>query len=120
MSPGKPCYFDHYQAKDRTLEPIAIGGFNPLDSVYKYNPTPASLNSTEATFIMGAQGNVWTEYITDFSKIQYMAMPRMAALSEVLWTNPENKNFDNFKVRLKTHQLLLDKLKINYAKHFLK
>jgi hexosaminidase len=120
MSPGKPCYFDHYQAKDRTSEPIAIGGFNPLDSVYKYNPTPASLNSTEATFIMGAQGNVWTEYITDFSKIQYMAMPRMAALSEVLWTNPENKNFDNFKVRLKTHQLLLDKLKINYAKHFLK
>jgi len=120
MTPGKPCYFDHYQIQDRTKEPIAIGGFNPLDSVYKYNPTPTSLNKTEAAFILGAQGNVWTEYITDFSKIQYMAMPRMAALSEVLWTMPVQKNFKNFVIRLNAHRLVLDKLQVNYAKHYIK
>jgi hexosaminidase len=120
MSPGKPCYFDHYQSRDKIKEPLAIGGFNPLDSVYAYNPTPKSLSADEAKYIMGAQGNVWTEYITDFSKVQYMSMPRMAALSEVLWTNPEKKNYKDFIVRLKIHSKTLDKMGVNYAKHFMK
>ncbi|MGZ4056075.1 MAG: beta-N-acetylhexosaminidase [Bacteroidia bacterium] len=120
MSPGKPCYFDHYQSKDKTKEPLAIGGFNPLDSVYAYNPTPKALLADEAQYIMGAQGNVWTEYITDFSKVQYMSMPRMAALSEALWTNPEKKNYKDFIVRLKIHSKTLDKMGVNYAKHFMK
>ena len=119
MSPGRPCYFDHYQSKDKGTEPMAIGGFNPLDSVYNYNPTPDSLIENEQKFIMGAQANVWTEYITNFSQVEYMALPRMSALSEVLWTNIENKNFTDFKERLYIHKGILDRMKINYAKHFL-
>lgn len=119
MSPGKPCYFDHYQSKDKAKEPMAIGGFNPLDSVYSYNPTPNVLNEEERKYIMGAQANVWTEYITNFAAVEYMSMPRMAALSEVLWTQPDKKNFKNFIQRLKVHSKVLDKMNVNYAKHFL-
>ncbi len=118
MSPGKPCYFDHYQSKDKAKEPLAIGGFNPLDSVYAYNPTPKILSEEEAKFIMGAQANVWTEYILDFKQVEYMSMPRMAALSEALWTPLDKKNFKDFLVRLKLHTPLLDKMGVNYAKHF--
>ncbi len=120
MSPGKPCYFDHYQSKDKKNEPLAIGGFNPLDSVYNYNPTPKTLNAEEQKYIMGAQGNVWTEYITSEKQVEYMAVPRMCALAEVLWTPPEKKNFNNFIERLKQQLPTFDRLKINYAKHFLK
>ncbi len=119
MTPGKPCYFDHYQLEDNSQEPLAIGGFNPLDAVYNYNPTPNILSVDEQKFILGAQGNVWTEYITDFSKVEYMSMPRMAALSEVLWTPLNKKNYKNFILRLKIHSKLLDKMNVNYAKHFL-
>ncbi|MCE3280939.1 MAG: family 20 glycosylhydrolase [Bacteroidetes bacterium] len=119
MTPGKPCYFDHYQVKDRSKEPLAIGGFNPVDSVYNYDPTPKSLSISEQNFILGAQGNVWTEYILNFKQVEYMSMPRMSALSETLWTKTENKNFKNFLTRLNLHSGLLDKRKVNYAKHFI-
>ncbi len=119
MSPGKPCYFDHYQSKNKSKEPIAIGGFNPVDSVYNYNPTPSALSMNERRYILGAQGNVWTEYITSFKKVEYMSMPRMAALSEALWLSPEKKNYKDFISRLKLHAKLLDRMKVNYAKHFL-
>jgi hexosaminidase len=119
MSPGKPCYFDHYQSKNTEKEPLAIGGFNPLDSVYHYNPTPKSLTEQEQLFILGAQANVWTEYILNEKQVEYMAFPRMLALSEVLWTLPENKNYESFITRLKSNSVLLDKMQINYAKHFL-
>ncbi len=120
MTPGKPCYFDHYQSKDVNNEPIAFGGYNPLDSVYAYNPTPKSLTEEEGKFILGAQGCVWTEYIADFAKVQYMSLPRMAALSEALWTPSTKKDYNNFISRLKLHSKMLDKLKINYSKHFIK
>jgi len=120
MSPGKPCYFDHYQSKDKTKEPLAIGGYNPLDSVYNYNPTPKILTTQESEFIMGAQANVWTEYILNEKQVEYMAVPRLIALSEVLWTQPEFKNFNNFISRLKINRFILDKMNVNYAKHFLK
>lgn len=118
MSPGKPCYFDHYQSKDRKKEPHAIGGYNPLDSVYAYDPTPKVLNEEEQRYIMGAQGNVWTEYILNEKHVEYMAVPRMLALSEVLWTQPQNKNYKNFISRLKLHTGILNRKKVNYAKHF--
>lgn len=119
MSPGKPCYFDHYQSNNKSTEPLAIGGFNPLDSVYNYNPTPKVLNEQEAQYILGAQGNVWTEYILNKKQVEYMAVPRLIALSEVLWTEPEHKNFDQFVLRLKNNSAILDKMNVNYAKHFL-
>ncbi|MEI6022015.1 MAG: family 20 glycosylhydrolase, partial [Bacteroidota bacterium] len=115
MSPGSHCYFDHYQASPGD-EPLAIGGFTPLEKVYGYNPIPKSLNAQEAQYIMGAQANVWTEYILDEKQVEYMSMPRMAALSEVLWTNVENKNEGNFLLRLQKHFLLLDRMQVNYAK----
>ena len=120
MSPGKPCYFDHYQSTDTKNEPLAIGGYNPVDSVYMYEPMPKSLSEQEQTYIMGAQANVWTEYILSEKQVEYMAVPRMLALSEVLWTKPENKDLNKFHLRLKQHVNFLDRLNVNYAKHFLK
>jgi hexosaminidase len=120
MTPGKPFYFDHYQVKDHTDEPLAIGGFNPLDSVYNYTPTPAVLTADEKQYILGAQGNVWTEYMPDFKQVEYMSMPRMAALAEVLWLPAFKKNYPDFISRLAVNAKLLDKMKVNYARHFLK
>jgi hexosaminidase len=119
MSPGKPCYFDHYQSRNKDKEPLAIGGFNPLDSVYKYDPTPRGLSAEEQKYIMGAQGNVWTEYITTEKQVEYMAVPRMCALAEAVWTPKEKKNYNNFVVRLKQNSKMLDRMQVNYAKHFL-
>lgn len=99
MTPGSPCYFDHYQAGPEG-EPLAFGGFNNLKKVYDYEPIPKELNSSEAKFVMGAQGNVWTEFITTASQLEYMVLPRMPALAEVLWTPKENKNWDGFSNRL--------------------
>lgn len=119
MTPGKPCYFDHYQSKNRELEPLAIGGYNPLESVYEYDPTPKKLREYKKGYIMGAQGNVWTEYIPDFSHVEYMALPRMCALAEVLWSEPENKNYKKFIDRLSAQSEFLDTQNINYDKQFL-
>ncbi len=120
MSPGRPCYFDHYQSEDRGAEPLAIGGFNSVEAVYAYQPTPAVLNETEAEYILGAQGNVWTEYMPTFKQVSYMALPRMLALSEVLWTNPEHKNYPDFLWRLKLHSQWFDQKGIPHGKHALK
>ena len=117
MSPGKPCYFDHYQSEDRSSEPLAIGGFNSVEAVYNYLPTPASLSEAEAHFILGAQGNVWTEYMPNFNQVSYMALPRMLALSEVLWTRPELKDYANFQLRLRQHSRWLDARGIPHGKH---
>ncbi len=115
MSPGSHCYFDHYQSAP-TNEPLAIGGYTPLEKVYAYEPIPKELNAEEQKYILGAQANVWTEYINTSKQVEYMAMPRMAALAEVLWTPKEIKNETDFLKRLEKHFLLLDKLNVNYAK----
>ena len=115
MTPGSHCYFDHYQSAP-SGEPLAIGGYTPLEKVYSYEPVPSVLNEEEQSYIMGAQANLWTEYILDEKQLEYMAMPRMAALAEVLWSPKEKKNETDFLNRLQTHFLLLDKLNINYAK----
>ncbi len=120
MTPGKPCYFDHYQSEDRSTEPLAIGGFNAVEAVYAYEPTPAALNLTERPYILGAQGNVWTEYMPDFEHVTYMILPRLPALSEVLWTQPENKDYADFIRRMKVHAKQFDAQKIPYAPHALK
>ena len=115
MSPGSHCYFDHYQSKSNT-EPLAIGGFSPIEKVYSYSPVPAALSDAEKKYIMGAQGNVWTEYMQVSSQVEYMAMPRICALAEVLWTGETKPGFDNFKNRLRTHFNILDRYQILYAK----
>ncbi len=116
MTPEDPCYLDHYQSKDST-EPLAIGGFTPLDVVYAYDPVPPSIPAEKTQLILGSQGNVWTEYLPTPSAVDYMIMPRMSALAEVLWTKKELKNYKDFKKRLLTFENYFIQNKINYAKH---
>jgi len=116
MTPGSNCYFDHSQSKNE--DSLTIGGYLPLENVYNYEPIPPVLNAAEGKHILGAQGNLWTEYITNPSKVEYMIFPRMAALSEVLWTPKEKKNWTDFEKRLPRIFERLDKQKINYSKAY--
>ncbi len=115
MSPGNPCYFDNYQAGPEG-EPLAIGGMNTLKSVYDYEPIPKELNSSEAKYVLGAQGNVWTEYISTAAHLEYMILPRMLALSEVLWSPKSTLNWNNFNNKLKNHTKGFDQKGIHYSK----
>lgn len=115
MTPGGPMYVDHSQAKDTKTEPLSIGGFLPIDVVYNYNPRPAVLTADQQKFIMGVQGNMWTEYVPTAQKLEYMIFPRALAIAEVGWTSQANKDFNNFsKVRLPVRLRDLDKFGINY------
>ena len=93
-------YFDYYQTKDIANEPEAIGGYVPVETVYNYEPMPADLTPEEQKYIIGVQANLWTEYIPTYSQVEYMELPRMAALSEIQWTMPEKKNYEGFLKRL--------------------
>lgn len=117
MSPGSHCYFDHNQG-DPELEPISIGGYTPIEKVYHYDPVPKELNDSLSKYIMGAQANVWTEYILSEKHLEYMAYPRACALAEVLWTPKEKKNQSEFQYRLLSHFDLLNLWNVNYAKSF--
>lgn len=90
MTPNDYCYFDYYQSEDTRHEPFAIGGFVPLEKVYSLNPT-ASLTEEQAKHILGTQANLWTEYIPTSEQVEYMVLPRMAALAEVQWTQLEKE-----------------------------
>ena len=102
MTPTSHCYFDYYQSNNKG-EPLAIGGYTPLSKVYDFEPIPEELPESKHKFILGAQGNVWTEYMKDFAKVEYMALTRMAALAEVLWKKPEDKNFERFTTSHSKH-----------------
>ncbi|MCX6290441.1 MAG: family 20 glycosylhydrolase [Bacteroidetes bacterium] len=115
MTPGSHCYFDYYQGSP-DYEPLGIGGYTTVEKVYSYEPVPAELSSENKKYILGAQGNVWTEYIQTPSQVEYMALPRMCALAEVLWSPKEMKKYSEFQNRLIRHFSLLDKLNVNYAK----
>lgn len=115
MTPGSHCYFDHYQG-DPKNEPIAFGGYTPVEKVYSFNPTPNELSKEEATYILGAQANVWTEYIETPEHVEYMIMPRMAALSEVLWGTANASEYKNFEKRLINHFDFYEKSGINFSK----
>jgi hexosaminidase len=99
MTPGTPLYFDHYQAGPAG-EPPAIGGFNSLKMVYDYNPIPKELDSNDAKYVLGAQANLWTEFIPTVQQVEYMVLPRMLALSEAVWSPQANKNYVDFYHRL--------------------
>jgi hexosaminidase len=99
MTPGSHVYFDHYQDRPEN-EPLAIGGLTPLSQVYEFEPVPAELNAEEAQHILGAQANLWTEYIATWDYAEYMAYPRALALSEVVWSRPEDRDWDSFLTRL--------------------
>ena len=112
MSPTSHLYFDYYQAK--TGEPLAIGGLIPLEKVYSYEPIPKGLDINQATKILGAQGNLWTEYIKTPKMVEYMSVPRMTALSEIVWSKRKKRDFIEFKKRLKFFTYFLEFNKVNY------
>jgi hexosaminidase len=114
MTPGDHTYFDHYQSRNTNLEPLAIGGFLPLDSTYAYDPIPADLEPQFVKHILGTQGQVWTEYIEGPKNVEYMAFPRVSALAEVLWTQKDRKDFADFSARLVPHLQRLQALDVNY------
>lgn len=117
MTPNSHCYFDHYQSKDTDNEPLSIGGFLPVEKVYSYEPVPEELSADQQHYILGAQGNIWSEYIPTDEHMEYMALPRATALSEVVWSQKEDKDFEDFKSRLNHMRKLYDAKGYNYAKH---
>ncbi|WP_296315831.1 beta-N-acetylhexosaminidase [Winogradskyella sp. UBA3174] len=116
LTPGSHCYFDHYQSENKD-EPLAIGGFLPLEKVYSLNPIPDELTEEEAKYVLGAQGNVWTEYMPNTKQVEYMVFPRILALSEVVWLNSKERNYKEFASRVENFHKRLDALDINYANH---
>jgi hexosaminidase len=117
MTPTSHVYFDYYQG-DRATEPLAIGGFTPLERVFAFEPVPTQLSAAESRHILGAQGNVWTEYMKTPEHVQYMVLPRMIALAEVVWTPPAGRDYDRFLARLRPHLSRLDVLGIRYRDPF--
>ncbi len=116
MTPGNWCYFDHYQDTSKT-EPMAVGGLTPVREVYTYEPLPAQLNADETKHILGAQANLWTEYILSPEHAEYMVYPRACALAEVVWSPKENRDYLDFLQRMETHLKRLKNWNVNCATH---
>jgi hexosaminidase len=117
MAPSAPvpyCYFDYYQSTNHTTEPRAIGNYVPLRQVYSYEPMPAGLPAEFQSHILGAQGNLWTEYVPSLPHAQYMIFPRECAMAEVTWSAPEARNWDAFYNRLMANEKCLDQMGVNY------
>ena len=117
MSPSSHCYLDLYQNQNTESEPLAIGGYLPLEKVYSYEPVPDGLSVMESKHILGAQANVWTEYIANTNKLEYMVFPRICALSEVVWSPKASRNFSDFQKRMGTEYLRLKMYNIYYCDH---
>jgi hexosaminidase len=112
MTPGAYVYIDHSQSKSE--DSLTIGGYLPVEQVYGYNPVPAELPVDKQKYVLGAQANVWTEYMSNPEKVEYMIFPRISAVSEVLWSRLEDKNFDDFLQRLQTQYKRYDLWKVKY------
>jgi hexosaminidase len=117
MSPTDYCYFDYYQTQHTEGEPLAIGGYVPLEKVYSFEPAPDQLTAEQKNHILGAQANLWTEYISDPEHVEYMTLPRLAAMSEVQWMKPGKKEYTAFLKRLPRLLSLYEKLGYNFATH---
>jgi len=115
MTPGTPCYFDHYQGP-QDQEPLAIGGYNPINKVYDFNPVPKELDAAAAKHILGGQANLWTEFVPNFKHAEYMTFPRIAAMAEALWSPKEVRNWDDFSRRIQSIMKRYDQMGINYSK----
>lgn len=115
MTPGSYCYFDHYQ-QDPATQPEAIGGYLPLEKVYSYDPIPAELEADKQHHVLGAQANLWTEYIPTAEHRDYMIFPRIIALSEAVWSEVSQKNWEDFLARLYHHYGLLQAKNVNYCR----
>jgi hexosaminidase len=116
MTPGSHVYFDH--AQSRNEDSVTIGSYLPLEKVYSYEPVPAALTAEEAKYVLGAQANMWTEYMKNTRKVEYMLFPRIAALSEVLWTPKEKKSWPDFEKRMVSQFKRYDLWGVNYSRAY--
>lgn len=119
MTPNSYLYFDYYQSDNQDAEPLAIGGYLPVSKVYSYEPFEEGMTQEEKSHIIGVQANLWTEYITTESQLEYMLLPRLAALSEVQWCQPQNKDWERFKGCVDDVCDIYDQMGYNYARHLL-
>jgi hexosaminidase len=117
MTPGEYVYFDHAQTKSQ--DTLTIGGYLPVQKTYAYEPIPKELAADEQKYVLGAQANVWTEYINNWPKLEYTIFPRISALSEVLWSEKSARDWNDFEPRLKQQLSRYDLWKVNYSKAFL-
>lgn len=117
MVPTTYFYFDYYQTNILDEEPLAIGGYVPIEKVYSFEPYQKELTAEENKHIIGLQANLWTEYITSFRHVEYMVLPRMAALSEIQWTQPQFKDYGDFLERMPKMFDIYDIYGYNYARH---
>ncbi len=117
MTPNTYLYFDYYQSKKVEDEPLAIGGYLPIEKTYNYEPMPKELTEEEQQYIKGVQANLWTEYIPIFSQVQYMVLPRLGAAAEVQWTDPSKKDYKDFLRRVPHLVAVYDCYGWNYATH---
>jgi hexosaminidase len=116
MTPTSHTYFDYYQSKDQASEPLAIGGFLPLETVYGFEPVPADLDEAASRRVLGSQGQLWSEYLKTPKQVEYMAFPRLSALAEVVWTPASSKDYADFILRLETHLRRLAVLDVNFRR----
>lgn len=117
MTPTSHVYFDYLQSKEAQFEPSRCGGFIPVEKVYSLEPAPDTLSAEAKTHILGTQANLWTEYIFTEGLLEYQALPRMSALAEVQWTQPDRKDYEAFKERLTRMTSLFKRYNYQYAKH---
>ena len=115
MCPVSHCYFDYYQSDPENAPAAAFGGMTTLKTVYSFNPIPKELDNTNSKFVLGGQGNLWTEYVQTPEIAQYRVLPRMSALSEVLWSGPGMNTYEDFYFRLKKLKKRFEKLEWNYS-----
>lgn len=116
MTPGSHVYLDHSQTKNE--DSVTIGGYTTVQKIYSYEPVPKELTAAEAKHVLGAQGNVWTEYMKNTKKVEYMIFPRASALSEVLWSPKEQRNWADFEKRLQKQFKRYDLWGANYSKAY--
>ena len=117
MAPTTHCYFDYQQTDDPQFEPSRCGGCITVEQVYSLEPVPTGATAEATRHILGVQANLWTEYVTSEELAEYQVLPRMSALSEVQWTQPERKDYAAFRERLTRLTALFDRLHYTYAKH---
>jgi len=117
MAPTTHCYFDYQQVEDPQFEPSRCGGFIPIERVYSLDPAPDSLSAEARSHILGTQANLWAEYMTNEQMVEYQALPRMSALAEVQWTQPDCKDYKAFLQRLTRFTSLFERYHYTYAKH---
>ena len=119
MTPNDYMYFDYYQSDDKAQEPLAMGSGVTVEKVYGFEPVATELEKEEKKYILGVQANVWTEYIATPEHVEYMMVSRIAALAEVQWMMPEEKDYQEFLKRLSSLVGFYKRESVNYAKHVL-